>query len=53
MTSLAFVNYPNIFPGAHAFNQPLVDALHGADLSGLVSVAVAGAAYWALARRSA
>jgi nucleobase:cation symporter-1, NCS1 family len=43
--SLLFVNYPNIYPGVHAFNQPLVDALHGADLSGLVSAAVAGATY--------
>jgi hypothetical protein len=43
--SLAFVNYPNIYPGAQVLNQPLIDALHGADLSGLVSAAVAGAAY--------
>src|SRR5215471_17215312 len=43
--SLVFVNYPNIYPGAHVLNQPLIDALHGADLSGLVSAAVAGAAY--------
>lgn len=53
IVSLGFVNYPNIFPGAHAVNQPLIDALHGADLSGLVSIAVAGAAYWALARSRA
>jgi NCS1 family nucleobase:cation symporter-1 len=46
--SLAFVNYPNIYPGAHVFNQPLIDALHGADLSGLISAAVAGAAYLGL-----
>jgi NCS1 family nucleobase:cation symporter-1 len=45
VVSLAFVNYPNIYPGADALNQPLIDALHGADLSGLVSAAVAGAAY--------
>jgi NCS1 family nucleobase:cation symporter-1 len=43
--SLLFVNYPNIYPGAHAFNQSLIDALHGADLSGLVSAAVAGVTY--------
>ena len=43
--SLLFVNYPAIFPGAQVFNQPLVDALHGADLSGLVSAGVAAAAY--------
>jgi NCS1 family nucleobase:cation symporter-1 len=52
LVSLAFVNYPNIYPGAHVFNQPMVDALHGADLSGLVSVAVAGGAYLALSRAS-
>ncbi len=50
LASLAFVNYPNIFPGAHAPNQPLIDALHGADLSGLISILVAGALYLALAR---
>ena len=46
--SLAFVNYPNIFPGAHVPNQPLIDALHGADLSGLVSMGVAAATYLGL-----
>jgi NCS1 family nucleobase:cation symporter-1 len=45
VVSLVFVNYPNIYPGAQVVNQPLIDALHGADLSGLVSAAVAGAAY--------
>jgi NCS1 family nucleobase:cation symporter-1 len=48
--SLVFVNYQNLFgnvmPGPF-FNQPLVDALHGADLSGLVSVAVAAGVYFA------
>ena len=48
--SLLFVNYANLYPGAQAFNQPLVDVLHGADLSGLVSVAVAALAYLALRR---
>jgi NCS1 family nucleobase:cation symporter-1 len=48
--SLCFVNYPNIVPGARVFNQPLIDALHGADLSGLVSIGVAMAAYAALLR---
>ncbi|HXM55037.1 MAG TPA: cytosine permease [Candidatus Dormibacteraeota bacterium] len=43
--SLVFVNYPNIYPGAQVPNQPLIDALHGADLSGLVSAAVAASAY--------
>jgi nucleobase:cation symporter-1, NCS1 family len=46
--SLLFVNYPNIYPGAQVPNQPLIDALHGADLSGLVSAAVAAGAYLAL-----
>ncbi|HLH67966.1 MAG TPA: cytosine permease [Candidatus Dormibacteraeota bacterium] len=48
--SLCFVNYPNVIPGAHAFNQPLIDALHGADLSGLVSIGVAMAVYATLLR---
>jgi NCS1 family nucleobase:cation symporter-1 len=43
--ALAFVNYPATFPGVHAFNQPLIDALHGADLSGLVALAVGAGAY--------
>ena len=50
VVSLAFVNYPNIYPGANVLNQPLIDALHGADLSGLVSAVVAGAAYLLLRR---
>ena len=49
-TSLLFVNYDNLFsnlvPAHGFFNGGLVDALHGADLSGLVSIAVAAAAYW-------
>ena len=48
--SLVFVNYPNIYGSAHFFNQPLIDALHGADLSGLVSAVVAGAAYTLMLR---
>jgi nucleobase:cation symporter-1, NCS1 family len=47
--SLAFVNYPNLFPG-HFPNQPLIDALHGVDVSGLVSVAVAAGSYLLLRR---
>lgn len=47
--SLVFVNYPNLFstafPAATFPNQPLIDALHGADLSGIVSVGVAAASY--------
>ena len=48
--SLVFVNYGNLFSNLAGapkfFNCGLVSALHGADLSGLVSVAVAAAAYW-------
>jgi NCS1 family nucleobase:cation symporter-1 len=47
VVSLVFVNYPNLFPG-HFPNQPLIDALHGVDLSGLVSVAVAAGSYLVL-----
>jgi hypothetical protein len=49
--SLLFVNYPNLFSNIVVtpsfFNHGLITALHGADLSGLVSVAVAAAVYWA------
>ena len=48
--SFAFVNYANIYPGAHAFNDPLINGLHGADISGLVSMAVAAGAYSAMLR---
>jgi NCS1 family nucleobase:cation symporter-1 len=48
--SLLFVNYANLFGNLVQrptfFNDPLIHALHGADLSGVVSVAVAAAAYW-------
>jgi nucleobase:cation symporter-1, NCS1 family len=47
--SLVFVNYGNLFSnlgsGQAFFNQGLVSGLHGADLSGLVSAAVAAAVY--------
>jgi NCS1 family nucleobase:cation symporter-1 len=50
-TSLLFVNYANLFSNLSAtptfFNGALINALHGADLSGLVSIAVAAAVYWA------
>jgi NCS1 family nucleobase:cation symporter-1 len=50
LASLAFVNYTNLFGNVAAgrafFNDPLIGSLHGADLSGLVSVAVAAAVYW-------
>ena len=55
--SLLFVNYPNLFasafPAAHFPNQPLIDALHGADLSGLVGVIIAAGSYLGLRRAMA
>jgi len=49
-TSLVFVNYVNLFGNVFTaqtfFNDGLISALHGADLSGLVSVGVAAAVYW-------
>ena len=48
--SLLFVNYDNLFgnliSAPHFFNDGLIGRLHGADASGLVSVAVAAAVYW-------
>jgi hypothetical protein len=32
------------------FNDSLIGAMHGADLSGLVSVVVAAAVYWGVRR---
>ena len=56
-TSLVFVNYANLFsnlvPAQSFFNQGLIAGLHGADLSGLVSVGVAGAVYWGVRRMEA
>jgi hypothetical protein len=44
-----FVNYDNLFSnlgaGTTFFNQSLIHGLHGADLSGLVSAAVAASIY--------
>jgi len=55
--SLLFVNYVNLFGNLVAdatfFNDGLIGALHGADVSGLVSVAVAAAVYWTARRISA
>ena len=49
MVSLVFVNYGNLFSNLGAgptfFNAGLIGGLHGADLSGLVSAAVAAAVY--------
>ena len=48
--SLLFVNYDNLFGNVisspHFFNDGLIASLHGADTSGLVSIAVAAAVYW-------
>jgi NCS1 family nucleobase:cation symporter-1 len=50
VVSLLFVNYANLFSNvttkASFFNDGLIGGLHGADLSGLVSIAVAAAVYW-------
>ena len=53
VVSLVFVNYQNLFgnvTGGTFFNQSLIDALHGADVSGLISVGVAAATYFAARR---
>ena len=53
-TSLVFVNYANLFGNVVTnptfFNAGLISGLHGADLSGLVSIGVAASVYW-LGRR--
>jgi NCS1 family nucleobase:cation symporter-1 len=50
LASLLFVNYGNLFSNLISkpsfFNDGLIAGLHGADLSGLVSIAVAAAVYW-------
>lgn len=50
LASLVFVNYSNLFGNVFQhpsfFNDSLIGALHGADISGLVSVAVAAVVYW-------
>jgi nucleobase:cation symporter-1, NCS1 family len=48
--SLLFVNYKNIFLTGSYFNDGVIHALHGADLSGLISVAAAAAVYFVLRR---
>jgi NCS1 family nucleobase:cation symporter-1 len=48
-TSLLFVNYESLFGNLTTtsfFNHGLIAGLHGADLSGLVSIGVAAAVYW-------
>ncbi|HKW72120.1 MAG TPA: cytosine permease [Candidatus Dormibacteraeota bacterium] len=50
VSSLLFVNYANLFGNLvtqeHFFNDGLISGLHGADVSGLISVGVAAAVYW-------
>jgi NCS1 family nucleobase:cation symporter-1 len=52
--SLLFVNYDNLFgnliASPHFFNDSLISRLHGADTSGLVSIAIAAAVYWGARR---
>ena len=52
--SLLFVNYSNLFGNVVSqpvfFNDGLISGLHGADVSGLVSIGVAAVAYAALRR---
>src|SRR6185312_6636964 len=54
LVSLAFVNYGTLFANLGAsqefFNAGIIGSLHGADLSGLVSAAVAAAVYWGVRR---
>jgi nucleobase:cation symporter-1, NCS1 family len=54
VASLLFVNYGNLFSNVVAkptfFNDSLIGTLHGADLSGLVSIVVAAAVYWGVLR---
>lgn len=52
--SLVFVNYQNLFGNVSGirpyFNDPVINALQGADISGLVSIGVAAIAYILLRR---
>jgi NCS1 family nucleobase:cation symporter-1 len=54
VASLLFVNYSNLFGNVVAqpsfFNDRLIHGLHGADISGLVSIGVAAVVYAALRR---
>ena len=54
VSSLIFVNYANLFGNVVSkpsfFNDGLIRALHGADISGLVSIGVAAVVYAALRR---
>ena len=48
--SLLFVNYDNLFSNVVQtpafFNDRMIVGLHGADVSGIISIAVAAAVYW-------
>ncbi len=50
VVSLLFVNYANLFSNLTTktsfFNDGLITSIHGADLSGLISIAIAAALYW-------
>jgi nucleobase:cation symporter-1, NCS1 family len=52
--SLLFVNYDNLFGNLVAkpsfFNHGLIASLHGADLSGVISIGVAALVYWGALR---
>jgi len=54
IVSLVFVNYGNLFSnlgsGPSFFNAGVIGALHGADLSGLISAAAAAAIYLGVRR---
>jgi NCS1 family nucleobase:cation symporter-1 len=54
VTSLLFVNYSNLFSNVVSkpvfFNDSVITTLHGADISGLVSVGVAAAVYLGVRR---
>src|SRR6266852_5361885 len=54
LASLLFVNYTNLFGNVvtqpNFFNDGLIHGLHGADVSGLVSIGVAAVVYAALRR---
>ena len=54
VSSLIFVNYANLFGNVVSkpsfFNDGLIRGLHGADISGLVSIGVAAVVYAALRR---
>src|SRR6202521_2445972 len=54
VASLLFVNYRNLFSNVVTsptfFNDSIIAGINGADISGLVSVAVAAAVYWGARR---